>query len=85
MNDRNKRRTVYLAHNVPEKYHGHYRKAYSTTSAMKAIRAKCLDCCCWQTAEVDRCAAVYCPLWEYRFGRKPKPQGPIVAEQASPA
>ena len=32
---------------------------------MKAIRAKCLDCCCNDTVED-------CPLWDYRMGKTPK-------------
>lgn len=32
----------------------------------KAIRLKCLDCCCWNAAEVRRCPVEECPLWGYR-------------------
>ena len=39
---------------------------------LKAIRAKCLDCCCNQAVEVRLCAAENCPLWEYRMGHRPK-------------
>lgn len=39
---------------------------------MKAIRAKCLDCCCGDTKEVDLCTAEDCPLWDYRLGKTPK-------------
>lgn len=39
---------------------------------IKAIRAKCLDCCCGQPIEVRLCAAENCPLWEYRMGHRPK-------------
>jgi len=39
---------------------------------IKAIRAKCLDCCCDQMSEVRRCPATDCPLWEYRMGHRPK-------------
>jgi hypothetical protein len=39
-------------------------------SPMKAIRAKCLDCCCDQQAEVRRCEILTCPLWRYRMGRE---------------
>lgn len=39
---------------------------------MKAIRAKCLDCCCWQPREVRLCTAEKCPLYPYRMGRRPK-------------
>ena len=29
---------------------------------VKAIRAKCLDCCCGQVKEITLCASTYCPL-----------------------
>ena len=35
----------------------------------KAIRAKCLDCSCYQQKEVRLCPVVDCALWPYRFGR----------------
>ena len=38
---------------------------------MKAIRAKCLDCCCFQSKEVKLCPATDCPLWPYRLGHRP--------------
>lgn len=39
---------------------------------IKAIRAKCLDCCCDQMSEVRLCPATDCPLWEYRMGHRPQ-------------
>jgi hypothetical protein len=39
------------------------------TSPAKAIRAKCLDCCCGSPAEVSRCHIIDCPLWAFRMGR----------------
>ena len=39
---------------------------------IKAIRAKCLDCCCGNMAEVRRCPAVKCTLHPYRMGKRPK-------------
>jgi hypothetical protein len=39
--------------------------------ATKAIRAKCLDCCVGNAAEVRRCTAVDCPLWLWRMGKHP--------------
>lgn len=39
---------------------------------IKAIRAKCLDCCCDQMGEVRLCPSKDCPLWEYRMGHRPK-------------
>jgi hypothetical protein len=38
----------------------------------RAIRLKCLDCCCGQAAEVRRCPCTDCPLWIYRMGREVK-------------
>jgi hypothetical protein len=38
---------------------------------LDVIREKCLDCCCCQPSEVDRCTAVGCSLWPYRFGTNP--------------
>lgn len=38
----------------------------------KAIRAKCVDCCCGNSAEVRRCPSTNCPLWRYRMGTEQK-------------
>ena len=38
---------------------------------IKAIRAKCLDCCCGSTKEVRLCPVIECALYPYRFGRRP--------------
>ena len=40
-------------------------------SPLRAIRAKCLDCSCYQLAEVRLCEAINCPLWPFRAGRHP--------------
>lgn len=45
----------------------------------KAIRLKCLDCCCGNHAEVRRCAATNCPLWRYRMGREDVSENPADA------
>lgn len=39
---------------------------------MRAIRRKCLDCCCYQPKEVTLCTATNCPLFPYRMGKRPK-------------
>jgi len=39
---------------------------------MRAIRKKCLDCCCGQMMEVKLCPNETCPLWTYRSGHRPK-------------
>jgi len=41
------------------------------TSPIKAIRAKCLDCCCNNSNEVKLCPASECPLHPFRFGKNP--------------
>ena len=38
----------------------------------KAIRIKCLDCCCGNMAEVRKCPATNCSLWRYRMGAEEK-------------
>lgn len=42
---------------------------------LKAIRAKCLDCCCNQQAEVRRFPCKDCSLWPYRMGHRPAKEG----------
>ena len=42
---------------------------------MKAIRLKCLDCCCGSSTEVKLCPAWECPLWAYRSGHNPARAG----------
>ncbi|WP_158414017.1 hypothetical protein [Geoalkalibacter subterraneus] len=39
---------------------------------MKAIRKKCIDCCCHSVYEPAKCTAEDCPLHPYRFGHRPK-------------
>lgn len=41
------------------------------TNPVKAIRAKCLDCCCGSTAEVTNCTVTSCALHPFRFGKNP--------------
>lgn len=46
----------------------------------QAIRKKCLECQCGNSAEVRRCQITDCPLWPWRSGSKPKsaPQGELT-------
>ena len=49
----------------------------------KAIRLKCLDCCCGNSAEVRRCPARNCPLWQYRMGNENKAEiEPLESDSA---
>jgi len=43
-----------------------------TLTPMRAIRAKCIDCCCGSVYEPARCTALRCPLHPYRNGKRPK-------------
>ena len=43
----------------------------SGSPILKVIRAKCMDCCVGQEAEVRKCVAVACPNWPYRMGTNP--------------
>jgi hypothetical protein len=57
------------------------RLALPRSSAAKAIRAKCLDCCGGSQSEVARCHITACSLWPFRFGKDPwrvasNPDGP---------
>lgn len=40
-------------------------------SPLKAIRLKCLDCCCGSSHEVKLCLVSKCPLFPFREGHNP--------------
>ena len=56
---------------------------------MKAIRAKCLDCCAGSAKAVRTCAAPNCPLFPYRFGHRPETPPTAgtgeIAEKSAPS
>lgn len=39
---------------------------------LQAIRKKCLDCVGGSITEVRYCQTVNCPLFSYRFGKRPQ-------------
>jgi hypothetical protein len=41
-------------------------------SFAKAIRSKCLECCCSSPKMVKYCSSTKCPLWPFRFGCAPE-------------
>ena len=43
----------------------------SQDEILKAIREKCLDCCCGNRAEVKDCLVQGCPLYPFRMGTNP--------------
>lgn len=51
------------------------------TSPLKAIRAKCLDCCFGKANEVKLCEAVNCPLHPFRFGKNPYRQKREISQE----
>ena len=42
---------------------------------LKAIRLKCLDCCCGSAHEVKLCTTEKCPLYLFRLGKNPNRAG----------
>ena len=44
-------------------------------SPLKAIRAKCVDCCCGVQSEVRLCPCEDCALYPYRMGHNPNRKG----------
>jgi len=51
---------------IPKIYQQNYKTAMSGKSRAAAIKARCLDCCCWQRVEVANCPVETCSLWLYR-------------------
>jgi hypothetical protein len=55
---------------------------HSERNPLKAIRERCLDCCCGQPMEVRKCTAVSCPSWPFRMGVNPfRQKRKLSAEQ----
>jgi hypothetical protein len=44
---------------------------FSARNPLKAIRAKCLDCCCGSASEVNKCVSTNCALWPFRLRTNP--------------
>ena len=55
------------------------------TNPVKAIRAKCLDCCCDQANEVKLCPVKDCSHWPCRFGKNPYRTRTLTPEQREAA
>ena len=47
---------------------------FRAQNPLKAIREKCIDCCCGNAAEVRKCVATDCALWPFRMGTNPFPR-----------
>lgn len=48
---------------------------------LKAIRAKCLDCCGGSAPEVQLCTATKCDLHQFRFGTNPTRKRRVIAPE----
>jgi hypothetical protein len=48
---------------------------------LKALRARCLDCCCGNASEVRKCTAVECPSWPFRMGTNPFRQKRVLTPE----
>ena len=44
---------------------------FRAQNPLKAIRKKCVACCCGNAAEVRKCVSDDCPSWPYRMGTNP--------------
>lgn len=55
------------------------------TSPVKAIREKCLDCCCGSANEVKLCPSEKCALHPFRFGKNPFTKRTYTEEQRKAA
>ena len=51
---------------MPTRYHKLFYKAWKGKNTEVAIEAFCLQCVCFQTAEITNCTSYACPLFEFR-------------------
>lgn len=52
---------------------------------VKAIRLKCLDCCCGSYAEVKECTISTCPIHPFREGKNPFRQKRVLTDEQKEA
>ena len=50
-------------------------------SPLKAIRAKCLECCCGSAYEVKNCVIHDCELYPFRMGHNPNRKSSLSDKQ----
>jgi hypothetical protein len=48
---------------------------------LKVLRARCIDCCAGQEAEVRKCVSIACPSWPYRMGSNPFRNANLSSEE----
>ena len=54
---------------------------YREKNPLKALRARCLDCCSECASEVRKCVSVNCPSWPFRMGVNPFRKKPELSEE----
>ena len=54
---------------IPARQRPIFLRAWTGKSRKAAMRAFCLECVGYESAEVNRCTAPACPLYPYREGR----------------
>jgi hypothetical protein len=55
------------------KYAPIFARVYAKKASLRqCIKAKCLDCSCWQRKEIEECPVTVCPLWRERPYQKKK-------------
>lgn len=47
----------------------------------KAVKAKCLDCSCYNSTEVRECPVKNCPLYAFRNGKNPYRKKRDISEE----
>ena len=64
--DRIKERLKQIANHSKKYYPLFFRVYAGNLGKAAAIKAKCLDCACWQRNEITHCTVITCPLWAHR-------------------
>lgn len=54
-----------------------------SSTPVKAIRSKCMDCCVGSAGEVRKCVTFKCALWPFRMGVSPFYGRSAAAEEAA--
>jgi hypothetical protein len=61
-----KRRLSDIQKHTPKLYPLFFRVYAGQSGMAESVKAKCLDCSCWQIAEITNCTVFTCPLWAHR-------------------
>ena len=61
-----KTRLAEIQKHTPKLHPLFFRVYAGQTGLTEAVKAKCLDCGCWQIDEVRNCTIFTCPIWDFR-------------------